>query len=381
VGTAVQLSGRDEAGRPLLCVLAKRTYRFDPDGECALHPDQAPLLREPRYAPGGLLLEEDTDLWPYKPRTDLVVLGHAYNHPGARRFSASVSVGRTTKEVAVFGARCCQVARDGRILFSPPAVAERVPLSYAFAYGGRDALAEASCGNPAALLQPYLASGTEAALVTAASPFLYPRNPAGRGFLVEATRTAVEALELPNLEDPQDLLVPERLAAGEVGRWPLQPVPASLGWLDYGAFPRAAWLGALAACDPIVDPGRVGEVRFGHCQPDILVEKDPPAAPAFEGVNGASLGLRLPHLSGGETIVLLNLSPRRGTLRLHLPSHRPKLSVDGRTGNLLPTVPVIHSVVIQPDTSTLSVVWRGSSPARRPYLREELTAMPFAVEW
>jgi len=379
--TAMQLSGRDEAGRPILSVLAKRTYLFGSDGECALHAHQAPLLEEPRYADGGLLLEEDTDLWPFKPWTDLVVLGHAYNHRARSRFTAGVSVGRVGKAVTVSGDRRCTLAHDGRILFSPPAVAERVPLSYAFAYGGRDVITERARGNPLALLQPYLSADTAPAAVDDASPFVYPRNPAGRGYLVEISKAALEALALPNLEHPQDLLVPDRLAAGEPGRWPLQPVPASLGWLDYGAFPRAAWLGALADHEPGLPPERVGEVRLGYCRPDVLDEKDPPDPLTFEGVNGASLGLRLPHLAGGETIELVNLSPGREKLTLRLPRERPRLWVDGREGNLLPTVPVIHAVVIQPDRASVSVVWRGSSPARRPYLGDELKTMPFAAEW
>jgi hypothetical protein len=380
--TAIQLSGRDQDGRPILSVLAKRTYLFGPNGESTVRDQQAPLVAEPRYTGDGLVLEEDSDLWPWKPMTDLVVLGHAYNHRGGSRFSAGVAVGRSRKDITVFGDRRCAVARDdGRILFSPPALAERTPLSYAFAYGGRDTTAEAACGNPIELLRSYLPSDTPAATIAAASPFIYPRNPAGRGYLVEVTKAAVEGLVLPNLEHPEDLLTPERLASGGVGRWPLQPVPASLGWLDYGAFPRAAWLGALAEREPDLDPRRVGEIRLGYCQPDILTEADPPGSLTFDGVNGASLGLRVPHLAGGETVELVNVSPGRETMRLRLPRERPRLWVDGRQGNLLATVPVIHSVVIEPDRSSFSIVWRGSSPARRPYLGEELQTMPFAVEW
>jgi len=381
--TTIQLSGRDETGRPILSVLAKRTYLFGSHGESAVHPVQAPLVGEPRYTGGGQILEHDSDLWPWKPRTDLVVLGHAYNHRGGTRFSAGVSVGRSRKDIAVFGDRRCAVAHgdDGRILFSPPARAERIPLSYAFAYGGRDMTAEAACGNPSAPLTSYLPASIAAATIDAASPFIYPRNPAGRGYLVEVTKAAVEGLALPNLEHPAGLLAPERLASGGVGRWPLQPVPASLGWLDYGAFPRAAWLGALADHEPGLDPRGVGEIRLGYCQPEILTEAEPPQPLTFDGVNGASLGLRVPHLAGGETVELVNVSPGRETVRLRLPRERPRLWVDGREGHLTATVPVIHSVVIEPDSSSFSIVWRGSSPARRPYLSEELQTMPFAVEW
>src|SRR3569623_589378 len=256
MSTALQLSGRDASGRPILAVLVKRTYLFGSKGEWAVDTTQMPLRAETRYGDRGLVLEEDSELWPFKPKTDVVVLGHAYNHRGRPRFSAGIANGGVAKRIAVCGDRRCMLANDGRILFSPPAVAERVPLSYALAYGGRDAAAEAAYGNPVTLLEPYLSSDTGAGVIDDASPFVYPRNPAGRGYLVEAARGAVDALALPNLEHPDDLLTPERLAAGEPGRWPLQPVPASLGWLDYGAFPRAAWLGAPACHERGLEPAR-----------------------------------------------------------------------------------------------------------------------------
>jgi len=381
-GTAAQLSGRDDAGRWILSVLAKRTYAFGPNGDSAVHGTQLPLIAEPRYAEDRLVLEEDLELWAFKPKTDLVVLGHAYNHRSRPSYSAGVSVGKVLKLITVSGDRRCTVGYDGRLLFSAPNISERVPLSYAFAYGGRDTLAEATHGNPVELLKPYLPPETDPAAIDAASPFVYPRNPAGRGYLVEATKQAVDALALPNLEHPEDLLTPKRLAAGETGRWPLQPAPASLGWLDYGAFPRAAWLGMLADHEEGLDPRRVGEIRLGYCKSDILVEKDPPDPLTFEGANGASLGLRVPHLKGGETIELLNVSPKREAIRLRLPAEPPKLWIDGRESNLLATAPpVIHSVVIEPDKQLFTIVWCGSAPARRPYLSDELKTMPFAAEW
>jgi len=381
-GTATQLSGRDAAGRCILSVLAKRTYLFGANGESTVHATQLPLVVEPRYAEDRFVLEEDRDLWAFKPQTDVVVLGHAYNHRSRPGFSAGVSVGKAMKSIAVSGDRRCTVGYDGRLLFSAPTILERVPLSYAFAYGGRDSVAQETYGNPVELLKPFLPPETDPAAIDAASPFVYPRNPAGRGYLVEATKAAVQALVLPNLEHPEDLLTPERLAAGETGRWPLQPVPASLGWLDYGAFPRAAWLGVLADHEEGLDPQRVGEIRLGYCKPDILAEKDPPDPLTFEGANGASLGLRVPHLKGGETIELLNVSPKRETIRLRLPAERPKLWIDGRESNLLATAPpVIHSVAIEPDKQLFTIVWCGSAPARRPYLPDELKTMPFAAEW
>jgi len=45
------------------------------------------------------------------------------------------------------------------------------------------------------------------------------------------------------------------------------------------------------------------------------------------------------------------------------------------------TKPVMHTVEIEPDQHRLSIVWRGSARARRPYLPEELQQMPLFVGW
>jgi hypothetical protein len=50
-------------------------------------------------------------------------------------------------------------------------------------------------------------------------------------------------------------------------------------------------------------------------------------------------------------------------------------------GKLNKTKPVIHTVVFEPDHMRVSVVWRGSAPALRPYMPEELAKMPLKVEW
>jgi hypothetical protein len=42
---------------------------------------------------------------------------------------------------------------------------------------------------------------------------------------------------------------------------------------------------------------------------------------------------------------------------------------------------VLHHVVIEPDVDRVSVVWRGSAPALRRYMLEELLAMPLLVTW
>jgi hypothetical protein len=382
--TALQMSGRDPEGRSILSTLVKRTYLVLPHGECALAKEQLPLILESVYAPGDeRLLLADVDVWPFKPRTDVVVHGHAYNHPGRAVFDASVKVGNAVKAVRVLGDRRAMLSADGKILFSAPAPPEKVPLSFALAYGGRDHVTERELGNPAEALARYLpANDDPAAMVAAASPFVYRRNPSGRGYVVKGTREAVEATSLPNLEHPEDPLTPDRLVAGSTARWPVQPLPASLGWMDYGCFPRIAWLGLIPYCELPEDAGSVGEIRFGFATRALFEEAPGRALQVdFAGINGASLGLRLPYLRGDETIELVNLSPDRPSFRFKLPGHRPRLWVDGRKGKLVEAEPVIHTVVIEADVPRLTILWRGSAPALRPYLDHELPGMPFRVTW
>jgi hypothetical protein len=380
-GTAIQLSGRDPDGHWILSVLAKRTYIVVPSGECVLATQQLPLVQEPIHAEGDeTLLLADIDTWPFKPMTDVIVHGHAYNHPGQAVFDASVKIGHTIKAVRVFGDRRATLAADGRILFSKPTKLDKVPLSYAFAYGGRDEVTEREFGNPAEAMKSFLPSPDGADLSAAASIFLYPRNQSGRGYVVDRKKEAIEAAVLPNLEHPADPLTPERFVAGDPWRWLTQPLPASLGWMDYGYFPRIAWMGVFPDCDLPEDLDAVGELRFGHATRALFEEKTG-SEPDFASTNGASLGLRLPYLHGGDTIELVNLTPSRPSFRFKLPSERPRLAADGRNGKLIETEPVIHSVVFEADISRLTVVWRGAARALRAYLNRELSSMPFRVKW
>ena len=158
-------------------------------------------------------------------------------------------------------------------------------------------------------------------------------------------------------------------------------MPASLGWLDYGVFPRVAWLGVVPDHDPALDPRRVGETRLGYAAPDILQDRAPNESLTVEGANGASLGLRVPHLKGGEEVELLNLDRSQPRIRFRLPGERPELWVDGRDGKLAPTRPVLHTVIIEPDHCRLTLTWRGCAPALRSYGTEEIAHMPFAAAW
>jgi hypothetical protein len=373
---ARQVSGFDPDGRPILAVLFKQTFRVLPDGRLDVA-EPVPLAEDLRGDPDTGRLLQDTDLYPHKLATDMVVRGHAHA-PGSRpraRFEAAVRIGPHAKVLLVLGDRFCTSA-GGRTVFSDPMPVEKVPLAYTHAYGGRDAVAEAKYGNPYLAYQSFMV-GLNWDL-SQASPFLYPRNPFGSGYLVEASTDGLERLVLPNLEDPLDPLTPERIAAGEPGNWVKMPLPHCTDWVDYCCFPRIAYAGLVPLTEP--DVGVPAEAVRGFAPADILDDKPIHEQVSLRMANGASLGMQLPYLRGGETVALENMHPTQGKLVVRLPADRPRMWVDGRKGTLKETDPVIHTVVIEPDEGRLTVVWRGSAPALRPYMTEELQKMPFKIE-
>ncbi len=147
--------GRDAQGREVLVLVAKRTYRLDPDtGTCTLEGvgKQPPVHGDDVFADGGSffddVLAEDGELAPWKPRVDVVVRGTAHAPGGTPvpRFEAAVQVGGWQKRLAVIGDRRCiwqPPAKETRkeIVFRPPLFTEpepiaSCPVTWKNAYGG-----------------------------------------------------------------------------------------------------------------------------------------------------------------------------------------------------------------------------------------------------
>jgi hypothetical protein len=370
-----QVSGYGPKGECILSVLVKRTYRLDRSGIRSMASNQIPLLEDAVFDPDNpALLIDDLDLYPWKPLSDVVLKGHAYPRRPSGRFMSAMAVGSATKRVVAFGPRRCEPSSRG-IAFSVAPDVEKVKLSYAHAYGGRDSSAEARNGTPLGDLQAYL-PGID---LSAASPYLYPRNPMGVGYLVEADLEALERLLLPSLEDPDDLLTPERLCSRTPERWAAMPLPWTTGWTHLNCFPRSAFFGGIPEIDPSTLP--LAEIKRGLSPQDLIRPGSTFEQFDIRATNGASLGLQLPYIKPETEILLLGFLPEAEELRLRLPRDMPQIWIDGRNGKLVETRPVIHSIIIEPDDARLSVIWRGAEAALRPYSPEELATMPLKVAW
>jgi hypothetical protein len=332
--------GRNHRGEHIFSVIVKRSYRFTSSAVVEREVVDRPLRKVDEYyedvEPERSPVRYESDLAPYKAGTDVVVIGRAYAPRGVptTRMAVSVQVAGRSKVLAVTGDRECRHRPGLPPAFTDPKPFVEMEIRYDRAYGGSDAKSLPSV------------------------PFLYPRNFKGVGVVLRNSKEAVDGLPLPNIEEPQDLIAPERLLIEEPDRWHLQPLPQGLGWFQREWYPRSAMLGSFP---PFIDPGTVTtEERLGLLPHDhvALAKQSRLRTMEAQFACGASLGMVFPGLKGDEDVALDGLTPG-GRLGFRLPGDRPDIGLD--LGGGLQSLQVeLHTVCIQPDEGELDLVWRGA---------------------
>jgi hypothetical protein len=332
--------GRNDRGEDVFSVLVKRSYRVA-DGRTAERSevDQAFRMIDEYYDDGDpdwSTVKYESELAPFKSAIDVVVIGkaHAPNAAPAQRMTVSVAVGGQEKTLVVTGDRECHHRDRKAPVFSDPQPFLEMEIRYDFAYGGRDEKSDPNI------------------------PFHYPRNSMGKGLALRNVREVVEGLRLPNVEDPDDLLTPERVIVEDPMRWHLQPVPQGFGWRQRTWYPRCALLGAwpaFLAVGTVTAEERMGLLPQNH----VALAKQGRLAPReAEFNNGASLGLAFESLQGDERVALRGLSPA-GTLEFGLPGDAPEISLD--LGEGLKTLETrMHTISIRPEDLEIDIIWRGA---------------------
>jgi hypothetical protein len=339
-GQVAVLPGVDDRGTPIFSVLVKRTYRIVPGQPAVRAEADGPLIAADQYFDGGdpetTTVRQESDRAPYKPATDVVVIGQVHAPPGRSLTvtDAGVQVGTHRKVIRAFGDRQCRFRSGRDPVVTEPTPFQTLELRYERAYGGVDRHSD-----------PVM-------------PFYYPRNALGCGVAVNNVREAVEGLRLPNFEDPQDLLTPERIVLGQRTRWNRQPLPQGFGWFPKTAYPRCSFLGAMPG-DVVLDEPLREELLGLVPQQQIALARQfrlPRFDVRFQ--RGASLGLAVPFLAGNEHVILIHLTPD-GRLEFDLPNDPPRIMLDISLGeNELP--PVLHTVCIRPEEGQVDLVWRGA---------------------
>ncbi|WP_159397124.1 DUF2169 family type VI secretion system accessory protein [Sorangium cellulosum] len=345
-----------EGGRPAAYVLVKQTYTIA--GEtCVLAPPR-PLFHDLRDETLAPRLRPGTDYWPHKQATDFVVRGAACA-PGGKPVSAmtvSAGLGGASKRIAVFGRRAIRWTAAGAPVIGEPEPFTRVPITYENAYGGVDARV-----RPGAEVSPPQAA---MAAMRIDHPGMYPRNPYGKGYLVLAG--PLPGAEMPNLEDPADLLAPERLASGDPARWYERPLPACFDWVPAMTFPRYHFFGPrVDPWFPAPDDARLPEVRLGILPAGYRSGRPTGVAPRF--FQEAPPGFVLADVRGDEPVRIEGMHPERAAITFRLPGPPPavEFSIEGRRA----AVPVrTHSVVVEPEAGELYLLYAATVELPRPFL-------------
>jgi hypothetical protein len=377
---AIQLSGSGNPHDNFLSVIVKKSYAISEDGFCKELETAVPLQMNFEFdSENESLLIKDTDLYLRKPFTDLIIKGHARGSDSITSSEVVVEVSGQERalKLNVFGKRFAYRNLNGKISFTETEPVEKIPLEYNYAYGGVDKAGEEKFEFPDQKLMEAIPDFDWRSV----SPYRYPRNTCGKGYLVENSLSALEHIELPNIEDPQMLLTPSNLILEKPGNWIYQPIPRATSWVNPEWFPRIAYFGVLPEFDANFQLKMLPEYVQKFVERDILVDKPVAEKMNDRAANGASLGLQFRYLAGDESIRLTNIHLKKREFIVRLPNDRPRIWVDGRNGKLIATAPVIHTIVIEPDESRVTIVWRGTGPAIRPYHEVELKTMPYKVEW
>jgi hypothetical protein len=243
---------------------------------------------------------------------EVVVVGNAYSGSDRRRGLVTVKVAEVTKRVAIFGRRLADISSDGIVRVSDPEPFERIAMVNVNAYGGVDGRVPM---GPIDDLD-------ELMRVIASPPGAYPRNPAGKGYVV--MNDPLTDLELPALEDPGCLLNAQNIVRGPGAPWWTAPLPWNLGYRDIAMFPRSALFDeypnpALPEDDTLAEVA-AGELPVGFRSHPERISVDVYRRAASSGlifddlVVGAPLSVE-GMLPDGERLELRIPNPARATFR------------------------------------------------------------------
>lgn len=310
----------------LLLVIVKGTFTFE-RGAVRPADEQVPVTAaDVHYGePAKSSVKYEADTCPPKLGTDVVLVGQAHSARPATALDVGLSVGPLRKLLRVTGDRLWYQGPMGWRM-TPPNPFRSMPLTYELAFGGADTVHP----NPA-------------------KHDFERRNPIGTGFVGSGGKERTEHLRVPNVEDPAALIQSPSD----------RPAPAGVGWIGRHWLPRSTFGGTYDA--------RWREERA----PLLPLDFDE----SF--YSGASAGLvARPYLRGGEPVRLLNCSPDGETVDFKLPAVGLQVEAVIR-GNTSTAVPLLDTVLIEPDEHRVALTWRAAIPCTRNFLNvERVTVAP-----
>lgn len=314
----ISFTSVDVEQREFAVIVVRGTFRLVPglSGVSLIpHPEQEPIVEADRYhgIVGESSLRLESDLAPFKPKSDVHVVGSAWA-PGGRRSSiwtVRARVGALEKTVRATGLRAWERRSSAWVLSAPEPCTE-VPLRYEHSFGG------------------IWRRGTREEQV-------FEANPVGIGFVGSTHRNGGPWMA-PQLESEKDPVV-------EFGKC---YTPQGFGPLARSWHPRRSLAGTFdAAWKEERWPALPVDFNFSHynsAHPDLI----------FPG-----------YLAGDERVELEGMHPS-GTFDFRLPGYQPLLLLRLIGGALTATFLVLDTLHIDVPAERVSLTWRGAFPCRVP---------------
>lgn len=368
--------------KPHLALMVKLTFDIKSNGECTPSEEQLPLIEDPQPYEDVELPQIsppiwDHDLFAFKPGTDVVVQGNAYNQ-GAKSsvVNAGLKSRHGARQIRVQGNRFLDWSGTTPV-FTPAEKFEKIPLRFDHAYGGYD---ESIGTDEAELIVDKLALANPDDGWDAATRQHYPRNPSGMGYVKVLKKGVSDGLQIPNLDYAFDPVTPERLAIGEASNWINAPLAASFDWLSPDWFPRVAYLGLIPPY--VLASEGLQEIKQGWAVNNLLeIESilNFNFHPTLQ--HGASPCLIHKRLKSGETFELANLFEKSETKKIQLVRKSPKVKIRLTHEETLDCESYLSSIVFRPDDRKVIEVWSARVEVTRAYAPSETENMQCEIKW
>ncbi|MFO0553972.1 MAG: DUF2169 domain-containing protein [Polyangiaceae bacterium] len=301
------------------------------------------------------ILVRDIDLYAWRNFTDIVVRGRVQSASPVPRLEAKlelrgskVNVDRT---LVILGDRFVD-RTDSGLVFTEPEPFMDMALTYENAYGGTDEAAEEKLMDRDLL--DFFTKSFDKEENEELSLYSYPRNPAGKGYLVD--EDGAVGTPLPNVEFADDRLRLSNLIR-PLERWGEQPQVACMDWVHPAWFPRCAFLGDF----PPTHDDRLPEAEraLGLFEPNFE-QKSVFDRPKHPFANGGPGFLSRYRLNGDETLSLGHATPKGEVSRVKLPALAPKVSLRVASEGRVKLPAALDRVEFDATERTLTLLWRAT---------------------
>jgi hypothetical protein len=379
--TSQLLEGRAPNGRRIVSVVFGMSFDVGRDGKCTATGYEivedyvfAKARTTAKHTRPSILLR-DVDLYAWRNFTDVVVQGIARSDTPTKQLDVALSIDRVklAKTIHVTGDRFVDRSGD-RFVASEPEPFTEMALGYENAYGGTDEEAEEKLGSRALL--DFFTKSLEREENEEMSLYSYPRNPAGKGYLVD--EVGAIGTPLPNLEFEGDRLRMSELVL-PLDRWGDRPYPACFDWLAHAWFPRSAFLDDF----PATHDGKLpaAERALGLFEADYEDRK--PLERAKHGyANGAHPYLARHRLEGREKIRVTRTSSDGRDFVVELPGLEPTVSLKLVGEGKVKLPGALDLVLVDTEASALTLLYRATHFHGREHLPYDwVEKSEYRVDW